>query len=104
MEEISETLSQISEKIRELRTDRGITLKEMSAVTGLSISFLSQVERGASSMGIQSLEKIAEALDVPIIALFSEPKRQKYMIRRENSKEFHTESTGAAYASLAGRF
>jgi transcriptional regulator with XRE-family HTH domain len=101
---ISETLSQISEKIRELRTDRGITLKEMSAVTGLSISFLSQVERGTSSLAIQSLEKIAEALDVPISEFFSEPDRQKYMVRQDDRREFQIESSRATYASMAGRF
>lgn len=100
----SDTLSQISEKIRELRTDRGITLKEMSAVTGLSISFLSQVERGTSSLAIQSLEKIAEALDVPISEFFSEPERQKYMVRKEERKEFQIESSMSTFASMSGRF
>ena len=41
---------EISRKIRETRKSLGITLKELSEKTQLSISFLSQVERGVCSM------------------------------------------------------
>lgn len=53
-------------KIDQLRKEEA-TLKEFSTATGLSVSFLSQVERGTTSLAITSLKKIADALVVPMV-------------------------------------
>lgn len=100
----SVTLHQISERIRELRTDKKITLKELSSITGLSVSFLSQVERGASSLAIPSLEKIAGALDVPITDFFSNINKDRYVVRKEEHKVIQTEKSQAGFISFAGEF
>jgi quercetin dioxygenase-like cupin family protein len=46
-------------------------LEELSSRCGLSISFLSQVERGLSSLSISSLHSICEALEVPMTHFFA---------------------------------
>jgi len=56
--------------IRELRKERGLTLKQMSRRTNLSVSLLSQIERAESSASVSSLFKVATALDVKITELF----------------------------------
>ena len=56
--------------IRELRKARGLTLKQMSRRTNLSVSLLSQIERAESSASVSSLFKVATALDVKITDLF----------------------------------
>lgn len=48
-----------------------MTLKNLSEKTNLSISFLSQIERGSSSLAITSLKKIADAFGVPITYFLS---------------------------------
>ena len=60
----------ISERIRQLRTQNKLTLKDLSQKTGLSVSFLSQVENGSSSLAITSLKKIADSLNVSIKIFF----------------------------------
>ena len=62
----------IGRNIRELRKTRGLTLKQMSRRTKLSVSLLSQIERAESSASVSSLFKVATALDVPITELFGE--------------------------------
>lgn len=62
----------IGETIRNLRKERGLTLKQMARRTGLSVSLLSQIERAESSASISSLYKIATALDVRVRELFGE--------------------------------
>ncbi len=62
----------IGETIRNLRKDRGLTLKQMGRRTGLSVSLLSQIERAESSASISSLYKVAVALDVRLRDLFGE--------------------------------
>lgn len=59
--------SGIGERIRELRKVKGISIRELSRQTGLTSSFLSQVERGLVSTSINSLRKIAEVLEVSIL-------------------------------------
>lgn len=56
----------VGQGVRVLRQRKGWTLEELSSRCGLSISFLSQVERGLSSLSIPSLHSICEALKVPI--------------------------------------
>ncbi len=61
----------IGRNIRSLRKERGLTLKQMSRRTQLSVSLLSQIERAESSASVSSLFKIAAALDVKIMELFA---------------------------------
>ncbi len=47
----------IGSKLKALRTSKKYTLKQLSEESGLSIGFLSQIERGMSSIAIDSLSK-----------------------------------------------
>jgi transcriptional regulator with XRE-family HTH domain len=60
----------LGERIRHLRKARGKSLKELSTDTGLSISFVSQIERGLSSASVRTLARLADALEVGIGELF----------------------------------
>jgi transcriptional regulator with XRE-family HTH domain len=60
----------VGERLRELRRFRRCTLRTIAERSGLSESFLSQVERGQSSASIASLRRIADALGVSIADLF----------------------------------
>lgn len=66
---MSETLGS---ELKKLRKGRKMTLKELSAESGLSISFLSQVERDLRTMTFTSLKKISEALDVNVNFFFDD--------------------------------
>ena len=60
----------VGERLQSLRRYRRATLREIAQRSGLSESFLSQVERGRSSASIASLQRIAEALGVSMADLF----------------------------------
>jgi DNA-binding NtrC family response regulator len=62
----------IGRNIREQRKARGLTLKQMSRRTNLSVSLLSQIERAESSASVSSLFKVATALDVRITELLGD--------------------------------
>jgi hypothetical protein len=57
----------VGSAIRKLRRQRSLSLRARGELTGFSISFLSLVERGRSSLALSSLQKVATALgtDVP---------------------------------------
>jgi transcriptional regulator with XRE-family HTH domain len=63
-------------RVRELRRDRGLTLKALGSDAGLSHPFLSQLERGLARPSVSSVERIARALDVPVSMLWSAPRQE----------------------------
>ena len=77
----------IGSKIKELRTNKKLTLKELSSNTGLSIGFLSQLERGLTTIAIDSLEKIATVLGVDLSYFFTIPKENKSSVLKSYEKE-----------------
>src|SRR4028119_2415720 len=58
------------ERLRRLRVKAHKTLKEVSEATGLSISFISALERGGSGASVASLRSLAEAYGVTMRELF----------------------------------
>ncbi|HOL35918.1 MAG TPA: helix-turn-helix transcriptional regulator [bacterium] len=62
----------IGNSIRKIRKAMGMTQEELSSKTGISSSFLSHIERGTKKASIETIYKIANALQVPIEKLFAE--------------------------------
>lgn len=56
----------VGREIRTLRKAKGLTLAALSERTGLSLGYLSQVERGASMPSVKAFNDIATALGVTI--------------------------------------
>ena len=64
------TLVDLGRRIREERQGRQWTLEQFSEKTGLSKSFLSQIERGNTEPSITSLKKIAAQFGYSVVNLF----------------------------------
>ncbi|MPZ27634.1 MAG: cupin domain-containing protein [Micromonosporaceae bacterium] len=58
--------------MRQFRTEQGLTLRGLAARSGLSIGFLSQVERGISTIGLTALGSVAAALDRSVAEFFNQ--------------------------------
>lgn len=56
----------LGEKIRLLRESKGITLSTFAQQVGISVSYLSEIERGNVYPAIHTLKKIAEAVGVSV--------------------------------------
>jgi transcriptional regulator with XRE-family HTH domain len=54
----------IGGEIRDLRKARGLTLVEVAKAAGISVGYLSQIERNQSRLPIGALKRIADALGV----------------------------------------
>ena len=100
-------MESVSNKIRKIRRENNITLKELSERTDLSVSFLSQFERGVSSITLVSLKKIAEALNITMRELFDDgPEPDGRFVHRESDGTgiMGLEKKYAGYERLSGRF
>ena len=67
MEEIN-----IGEKVRDFRTSRGISLRDLAVKAELSASMLSQIENNTVNPSINALKNIAHGLDIPLYMFFKE--------------------------------
>jgi transcriptional regulator with XRE-family HTH domain len=80
-----------------------MTLKELSAKTGLSVGYLSEAERGITSTGIIPLKTIGEALGVELTYFFAPPQAHESEILRSYEQElFRIDEAKYIYYSLAG--
>jgi transcriptional regulator with XRE-family HTH domain len=107
--EIRDVNRVVGRAIRRLRTSRGLSLREVSEASGLSISFLSLVERGRSSLALSSLQKVAEALGTDVPALFPSGFAQAhghplpYVQRASDEGELTIGDSQRTYRLLSGR-
>ena len=67
------TDTDIGVRIRQRRNELDLTVRELARRTGLSASFISQVERGKTKLSLDSLRNISEQLDVSIQYFFITP-------------------------------
>jgi two-component system, response regulator len=59
--------------VRSQRGLRGISQEELAGRAGLHRTYLSDIERGARNPSLESINKIAKALGVPLAMLFTPP-------------------------------
>lgn len=96
---------EVYNKIKMIRKQKKITLKDISEKTGFSISFLSQMERGISPITLTSLKKISSALNIQMKTLFTEPELQEEYVRRDNDLQLMGLKRNFKFFSiLSGRF
>lgn len=73
----------IGEGIRRERRRRGQTLAQMATQVNLTVSALSQIERGASDPSISSLRRIAQAFNVPMFQFLVGTVQREIVVRSD---------------------
>ncbi len=95
----------LGEKIRNMRLQKRMTLRELSRRSGCSLGFLSQVERDKVSPTIASLRKIAEALNTNIISLFEEENAiDSIVVKKAHRGKFENKRSKVRYELLRPQF
>lgn len=77
----------IGQKIKDLRLQNKMTLKDLAQRTDLSVGYLSQLERGLTDIATDSLTIVSQALGVDRSHFFREPRRTPRRILRSYEKE-----------------
>jgi transcriptional regulator with XRE-family HTH domain len=87
----------IGDRLRILREAKHLSQGEIEKRTGLLRCYVSRVENGHTVPAIETLEKFARALDVPLYQLFydgEEPSKIPIVSKREAGKEVLWGSSG----------
>ena len=60
-------------RVKELRAEREITQEELSERVGVFRTYMSRIESGGANATLTTIHAIADALKVPVCALFDGP-------------------------------
>ena len=62
----------LGETLRQVRLDRGMTLRDVSADARVSLGYISEIERGQKEASSELLQALCEALDVSLSGVLRE--------------------------------
>jgi transcriptional regulator with XRE-family HTH domain len=99
----------IGDRLRSLREEKKLSQGDIEKRTGLLRCYISRVENGHTVPAIETLEKMARALEVPLYQLFyegEEPPQVPNVYKRKSSSEGAWGGSGkdARYLSKLRRF
>ncbi|HUE55014.1 MAG TPA: helix-turn-helix transcriptional regulator [Candidatus Udaeobacter sp.] len=87
----------IGDRLREMREEKKLSQGDIEKRTGLLRCYVSRVENGHTVPAIETLEKMARALEVPLYQLFydgEQPPKLPHLPRRKSSDEIIWGSSG----------
>jgi transcriptional regulator with XRE-family HTH domain len=86
-------------RIRMIRQRKGLSLRDLAEVSGLSINAISRIERGVNSPTVSSLRRLAEGLGISVVDIFKdETEETTAFVKREHRSR--TQALGALIESL----
>ncbi|MFO7585282.1 MAG: XRE family transcriptional regulator [Anaerolineales bacterium] len=98
----------IGKRLNRRRTILGLSLRELADKTDLTASFLSQLERGVTNASLNSLQKISDALNVPMMYFLSEAPSESPIVRADNRPVMDLDDERVSYElltpDLTGKF
>jgi transcriptional regulator with XRE-family HTH domain len=80
------------QRFRRLRTRRGLSLAQVARATGISVGFLSALERGQMRASVATLRRIARFYHTNILSFFQAAGENPRLVRPEQRKILQTES------------
>jgi quercetin dioxygenase-like cupin family protein len=95
---------QLGRSVRSRRKQLGLTLKEVSDLSQLSVGFLSQVERNLTAPSLSSLVNIAAALNVEMDYFLAQPDGAGLVSRKSERGYFSVEGSMVQYARVTKDF
>jgi transcriptional regulator with XRE-family HTH domain len=74
-------------RLRQLREKRGVSMRTLATMSGLSANALSMIERGKTSPSVSTLYRLASALEIPVTNFFSPaPVREKVVFLKSDER------------------
>lgn len=92
-------------RLRSMRQARGLSLTALAEDASISNALLSQVERDQMDPSLDTLRKLARALNVPLFSLFQDsPDSAVAVIPSQRRLSVSTSSEGVAYTRISPGF
>ena len=72
---------QFGTRLKSIRRERKLTQEQFAELVGISVDFLSLIERGINAPSFEALERMAGKLGLPVRELFDFRKAAKATVR-----------------------
>jgi transcriptional regulator with XRE-family HTH domain len=86
MKNNSTTEVDVGRRLRELRAEKGISIRALAQRSGLNVNTLSLIENDKTSPSVSTLQKVAEALQVPISTFFEIEEPQQSVVFQKTTQ------------------
>ena len=70
----------LAQRVRLLRTNRGWSQEVLAELSGLNRSYIGAVERAEHNIGLDNIERIADALETSVPALLEESEHREHLL------------------------
>lgn len=94
----------LAARLRERRQELGLTLKEVADKAGLSVGFISQIERGITTPSLSSLVAVARVLGAHVGDFLSQPKVTAPTTRHDERPHYAIGGSSFTYERLSTTF
>jgi transcriptional regulator with XRE-family HTH domain len=88
------TITDVGKKIKKIRAQKRLTLRDVATKAGVSATLISDIERGKTSPTIKSLSKISTALDEKIVYFIEDEKNREISLTKKNERATFLNETG----------
>jgi transcriptional regulator with XRE-family HTH domain len=100
----NEAAPKVGALIRARRQQLKLTLQSLSDASGVSVGYLSQVERDHATPSLGTLAQISRALEVGIEYLIAAPSAQDALTRADQRNKFSIDGSSIVYEKLGADF
>ena len=96
--------SSLGQRLRRRRKQVGLTLKEVADAAGLSVGFISQIERDITTPSLSSLVSVARVLDVEVAEFLSQPRGDVPLTRHDQRSIYAISENSLTYERISTTF
>jgi transcriptional regulator with XRE-family HTH domain len=91
----------LGKRIQDLRRRRGLTTGELAARVQVTSGFISQLEHSKTDPSLQTLQRVAAALQVPLSYLMLEDETKPQVVRKGERNVIHVDQGGLRASMLS---
>ena len=96
-----EALMNLGKRIQDLRRRRGLTTGELAARVQVTSGFISQLEHSKTDPSLQTLQRVAAALQVPLSRLLLDDEIKPQVVRKDERHVIHAGNGGPRASILS---
>ena len=94
----------VGHRLRELRNERGLSIRALAEKSGLNVNTLSYIENGKTSPSVSTLQLVAAALELPINAFFETIVPPQTIVYQKVNERIKVEFSHGTMADLGSGF
>ena len=110
---MSDIAKSVGQRIRNYRTQLGWSQEKLAELSGCHPTYIGQLERGENNATLESIEKIASAMNIPLSKLFEKLggnrqisrriKKHLWLSNRSWARDVHSFGILHSWGALAGK-